>query len=153
MPVKYSVEKVKIGFGTQKTEAYAGRIQLGDTISTEKLEEQVSLRTMLPQSVVHTVFGNIVESVIHFVEEGQGVRLGELGILKPAINTKSAADDDDVAVTKVRLRYLQSKKMRKAVESLSVRKVDMIASSSADEEETETGGSTDNGSDDGTNFE
>lgn len=141
MPVKYSVEKVKIGFGTQKTEAYAGRIQLGDTISTEKLEEQVSLRTMLPQSVVHTVFGNIVESVIHFVEEGQGVRLGELGILKPAINTKSAADDDDVAVTKLRLRYLQSKKMRQAVANLSVRKVvDAVADDDDDDDDTAPGG-------------
>lgn len=144
MAVKYSVEKVKIGFGTQKTEAYAGRIQLGDTISTEKLEEQVSLRTMLPQSVVHTVLGNIVESVIHFVEEGQGVRLGELGILRPAINTKSASDDDDVQVTKVRVRYVQSKKMRQAAENLSIRKIgDAMAD---DEEETPSGG-TDAGED------
>lgn len=144
MAVKYSVEKVKIGFGTQKTEAYAGRIQLGDTISTEKLEEQVSLRTMLPQSVVHTVLGNIVESVIHFVEEGQGVRLGELGILRPAINTKSASDDDDVQVTKVRVRYVQSKKMRQAAENLSIRKIgDAVAD---DEEETPSGG-TDAGDD------
>lgn len=144
MAVKYSVEKVKIGFGTQKTEAYAGRIQLGDTISTEKLEEQVSLRTMLPQSVVHTVLGNIVESVIHFVEEGQGVRLGELGIFRPAINTKSASDDDDVQVTKVRVRYVQSKKMRQAAENLSIRKIgDAVAD---DEEETPSGG-TDAGDD------
>ena len=144
MAVKYSVEKVKIGFGTQKTEAYAGRIQLGDTISTEKLEEQVSLRTMLPQSVVHTVLGNIVESVIHFVEEGQGVRLGELGILRPAINTKSASDDDDVQVTKVRVRYVQSKKMRQAAENLSIRKIgDAVVD---DEGETPSGG-TDAGDD------
>lgn len=144
MAVKYSVEPMKVGFGTQKTEAYAGRIQLGDTISTEKLEEQVSLRTMLPQSVVHTVLGNIVESVIHFVEEGQGVRLGELGILRPAINTKSASDDDDVQVTKVRVRYVQSKKMRQAAENLSIRKIgDAVAD---DEEETPSGG-TDAGED------
>lgn len=144
MAVKYSVEKVKIGFGTQKTEAYAGRIQLGDTISTEKLEEQVSLRTMLPQSVVHTVLGNIVESVIHFVEEGQGVRLGELGILRPAINTKSASDDDDVQVTKVRVRYVQSKKMRQAAENLNIRK---IGDAVADDEGDAPSGGTDAGDD------
>jgi len=144
MAVKYSVEPMKVGFGSQKTDAYVGRIQLGDTISTEKLEEQVSLRTMLPQSVVHTVLGNIVESVIHFVEEGQGVRLGELGILRPAINTKSASDDDDVQVTKVRVRYVQSKKMRQAAENLSIRKIgDAVAD---DEEETPSGG-TDAGDD------
>ena len=144
MAVKYSVEPMKVGFGSQKTDAYVGRIQLGDTISTEKLEEQVALRTMLPQSVVHTVLGNIVDSVVHFVEEGQGVRLGELGILRPAINTKSASDDDDVQVTKVRVRYVQSKKMRQAAENLSIRKIgDAVVD---DEGETPSGG-TDAGDD------
>ena len=144
MAVKYSVEPMKVGFGSQKTDAYVGRIQLGDTISTEKLEEQVALRTMLPQSVVHTVLGNIVDSVVHFVEEGQGVRLGELGILKPAISTKSAADDDEVTVKGVRLRYLQSKKMRQAVKNLSIRKIgDAVVD---DEGETPSGG-TDAGED------
>jgi len=144
MAVKYSVEPMKVGFGSQKTDAYVGRIQLGDTISTEKLEEQVALRTMLPQSVVHTVLGNIVDSVVHFVEEGQGVRLGELGILKPAISTKSAADDDEVTVKGVRLRYLQSKKMRQAVKNLSIRKIgDAVVD---DEGETPSGG-TDAGDD------
>ena len=144
MAVKYSVEPMKVGFGSQKTDAYVGRIQLGDTIGTEKLEEQVALRTMLPQSVVHTVLGNIVDSVVHFVEEGQGVRLGELGILKPAISTKSAADDDEVTVKGVRLRYLQSKKMRQAVKNLSIRKIgDAVVD---DEGETPSGG-TDAGDD------
>ena len=144
MAVKYSVEPMKVGFGSQKTDAYVGRIQLGDTISTEKLEEQVALRTMLPQSVVHTVLGNIVDSVVHFVEEGQGVRLGELGILKPAISTKSAADDDEVTVKGVRLRYLQSKKMRQAVKNLSIRK---IGDAVVDDEGDAPSGGTDAGED------
>lgn len=149
MSVKYTVEPMKVGFGTQKSEAYVGRIQLGDTISTEKLEEQVSLRTMLPESVVHTVFGNIVDSIIHFVEEGHGVRMGELGILKPGINTKSAAEDGEVEVRSIRLRYIQSKKMRQAVKNLSVRKVgDSVASDDDIDEEDTTGsdGNIDNGS-------
>ena len=144
MAVKYSVEPMKVGFGSQKTDAYVGRIQLGDTISTEKLEEQVALRTMLPQSVVHTVLGNIVDSVVHFVEEGQGVRLGELGILKPAISTKSATDDEEVTVKGVRLRYLQSKKMRQAVKNLSIRK---IGDAVVDDEGEIPSGGTDAGED------
>ena len=131
MAIKYKVEQAKVGFGKDKSEAYVGRIQLGDTVSTEKLEEQVALRTMLPQNVVHTVFGNIVESVIHFIEEGHGVRLGELGILRPSITTKSADKDEDVAITGLRVKYWQSKKMRQAMEKLSVRK---LANKDDDEE-------------------
>ena len=107
MSIKYSVESMKVGIGKDKREAYVGRVRLGDNISTEKLEEQVALRTMLPQNVVHTVFSNLIDSIIHFIEEGQGVRMGELGILKPAINTQSAASDDGVKVERVRIRYIQ----------------------------------------------
>lgn len=144
MAIKYSVEQMKVGFGEKKTSAYVGRIQLGDTISTEKLEEQVSLRTMLPRNVVHTVLGNIVDSVIHFVEEGQGVRLGELGIFKPAITTRAATADSDVEVSGIRLRYIQSKKMYQAIHNLSVRK--LSETTATDTDNTTDDDTTDNGS-------
>lgn len=142
MAVKYKTEPMKIGFGKEKTEAYVGRIQLGDTIDTDTLEEEVAVRTLLPQSVVHHVLNNVVTSVLHFVKEGHGVRLGNIGILKPAINTRSAADDDDVEITKVRMRYIQSKDMRKAVEQLAVKKIGEGASVDDEEEEENGGGST-----------
>ena len=145
MSIKYSVESMKVGIGKDKREAYVGRVRLGDNISTEKLEEQVALRTMLPQNVVHTVFSNLIDSIIHFIEEGQGVRMGELGILKPAINTQSAASDDGVKVERVRIRYIQSKKMRQAVQNLSIRK---LADDDDEEEEGSTSGSTDSGNTD-----
>ena len=139
---------MKIGFGKEKKEAYVGRIQLGDTVDTDKLEEQVAVRTLLPQSVVHHVLSNIVKSVLHFVEDGRGVRLGNIGILKPAISTRSAEDDGDVEVTKVRMRYIQSTDMRKAVEQFVVRKIGEGAldeTEADDEDEEETGGGTDSG--------
>lgn len=132
MAIKYSVEQMKVGFGKDKSTAYVGRARLGDTISTEKLEEQVGLRTMLPQTVVHTVFANLVASVIHFIEEGHGVRLGELGILRPSITTKSGEKDEDVSVTNLRVKYWQSKEMRQAVSNLHVRK---LADDNEEEEE------------------
>ena len=145
MSVKYKIRKAKIGFGKDKSEAYVGSIQLGETISTEKLEEQVALRTLLPQSVIHTVFGNIVASVCHFVEEGNGVRLGELGILRPSINTKSAAEGGDVEVEKVRMRYLPSVKMRRAIETFVVKRIGEQDDADVEEDDDETGDGGDNG--------
>lgn len=151
MAIKYSVEQMKVGFGKDKSTAYVGRARLGDTISTEKLEEQVGLRTMLPQTVVHTVFANLVASVIHFIEEGHGVRLGELGILRPSITTKSGEKDEDVSVINLRVKYWQSKEMRQAVSNLHVRK---LADDNEEEEEEDynddsssSSGNTDTGED------
>lgn len=154
MAIKYSVEPMRVGLGKDKRDAYVGRIQLSDNISTEKLEEQVALRTMLPANVVHTVFSNLIDSVIHFIEEGHGVRLGELGILKPGISTQSSATDDGVKVTHTRIRYIQSKKMRQAVQNLSIRKLadeDEDDEEVADDETTSGGDSTDGGSGTGGN--
>lgn len=145
MPIKYDVKKTKIGFGKDKSEAYVGRIQLGSTITADKLEEQVALRTLLPQSVVHTVLNNIVASVCHFVEEGQGVRIGELGILRPSINTKSAADGSDVEIEKVRVRWLPSNKVREAAAKFAIKKVGDESDVEVEEEDTttDTGGGSD----------
>lgn len=149
MPIKYDVKKTKIGFGKDKSEAYVGRIQLGSTITADKLEEQVAIRTLLPQSVIHTVLNNIVASVCHFVEEGQGVRIGELGILRPSINTKSAADGSDVEIEKVRVRWLPSKKVREAAANFAIKKMGDDSSVEVDEEDTtDGGGSTDEGGQD-----
>lgn len=147
MAIKYSVEQMKVGFGKDKSNAYVGRARLGDTISTEKLEEQVGLRTMLPQTVVHTVFANLVASVIHFIEEGHGVRLGELGILRPSITTKSGEKDEDVSVTNLRVKYWQSKEMRQAVSNLHVRK---LADDNEEEDEDDDAGSSGNNGGSGT---
>ena len=35
MAIRYKVEQAKIGFGTEKKEAYVGKIQLGMTVETE----------------------------------------------------------------------------------------------------------------------
>lgn len=146
MPIKYDVKKTKIGFGTDKKEAYVGRIQLGSTITADKLEEQVAIRTLLPQSVIHTVLNNIVASVCHFVEEGQGVRIGELGILRPSINTKSAADGGDVEVEKVRVRWLPSKTMREAAAKFAIKKMGDDSNVDMDDDDTTSGGgNTDQG--------
>lgn len=39
MAVKYSIETMKVGFGTEKKEAYVGRVQLGDTVDDEDDED------------------------------------------------------------------------------------------------------------------
>lgn len=124
MAVKYSIETMKIGFGTEKKDAYVGRVQLGDTVDTDMLVEQISLRTGMTQAQIKMVLENLTDSIKHFCMLGNGVRVGELGIIKPAIKSKSAAEADDVEVVKLRYKFLPSTSMHDALRELSVRKVD-----------------------------
>lgn len=124
MSVRYSIEPMKVGFGESKREAFVGRAQLGETVETDMLVEQVSLRTGMTKAMVKLVLENLTDSIQHFCKLGSGVRVGKLGIIKPSINSKSAAEADDVEVVKLRYKFLPSTSMHDALRELSVRKVD-----------------------------
>lgn len=122
MAVKYVISKQKIGFGKEKTEAYVGKIQLGETVETEMLVEQVSLRTGMTKAQIKMVLENMTESIQHFCMLGNGVRLGKLGIIKPAISTGSHDNADDVSVVKLKYNFMPSTEMKEALRALEVRK-------------------------------
>lgn len=153
MAVKYSIEQFKIGFGTDKKEAYVGRIQLGDTVETDMLVEQVSLRTGMTQAQIKMVLENLTDSILHFSKLGNGVRLGKLGIIKPGLSSKSSDTADGVQIVKLRYNFLPSVEMKAALDELEVRKLGETTDEGVvDEDEEEAGGSTDSGSGDGETF-
>lgn len=140
MPIKYKVEQAKIGFGKDKKEAFVGKIQLGQTVETEMLVEQVSLRTGMTKAQVKMALENMTESIQHFCMLGNGVRLGKLGIIKPAISTGSHDSADDVSVVKLKYNFIPSTEMKEALRALEVRKQGE-SYDDADEEDEEEGGS------------
>lgn len=147
MAVRYAIEKFPVGFGTEKKEAYVGRIQLGETVGTDMLVEQVSLRTGMNTAQVKMLFDNMTDSILHFCKLGSGVRLGKIGIIKPALKSKSAEEADDVQVVKVRYRFLPSVEMKEALRELEIRKLSDNADSGVvdddDDDEEESGGGQD----------
>lgn len=86
---------------------------------------------------------NMTESILHFCKLGNGVRLGKLGIIKPAISTGSHENADDVSVVKLKYNFIPSSEMKEALRSLEVRKLG--DSSDVDEEEEESGSSGSDG--------
>lgn len=140
MAIRYKVEQAKIGFGTDKKEAYVGKIQLGMTVETDMLVEQVSLRTGMTRAQVKMALDNMTESIQHFCMLGNGVRLGKLGIIKPAISTGSHENADDVSVVKLKYNFIPSVEMKEALRALEVRK--WGEDPDEDEEDDEEGGSS-----------
>ena len=146
MAVKYAIAKLKVGFGKEKTEAYAGRVQLGETVDTDMLVEQVSLRTGMTQAQVKMALENLTDSIKHFCKMGNGVRVGRLGIIKPGIKTRSSEKEGDVEVESLHYNYIPSVEMKNALRELEVRK---LGDSSNHEEEEEEEEEPDNGGNNG----
>lgn len=139
MPIKYKVEQAKIGFGKDKKEAYVGKIQLGQTVETEMLVEQVSLRTGMTKAQVKMALENMTESIQHFCMLGNGVRLGKLGIIKPAISTGSHDSADAVSVVKLKYNFIPSTEMKEALRALEVRKSGESYDEDEEEDDDESG--------------
>ena len=150
MAVRYSIEKQKIGFGKEKKEAFVGRTQLGETIDTDMLVEQISLRTGMNEAQAKMLLENITDSILHFCKLGNGVRLGKLGILKPSIKSKSADDASEVEILKLRYRFLPSVAMKEALDQVDIRKLDDnsdddVVDEGDDDDDEGTGGNTGGG--------
>lgn len=150
MAVRCVIAKQKIGFGKEKKEAFVGRAQLGETIDTDMLVEQISLRTGMNEAQAKMLLENITDSILHFCKLGNGVRLGKLGILKPSIKSKSADDANDVEILKLRYRFLPSVAMKEALDQVDVRRFDDnldddVVDEGDDDDDDETGGGTSSG--------
>lgn len=144
MAIKYSLETMKVGFGTEKKEAYVGRVQLGETIETDMLVEQISLRTGMTQAMIKLVLENMTDSIQHFCKIGNGVRLGKLGIIKPGVKTKSAEAEGDVQIVKLKYNFLPSVEMKEALRELELRKLgDTTDEGVVDEDDEPEEGGTD----------
>lgn len=148
MSLKYNVQPMKIGFGKDKEDAFVARAQLGETVETEQLVEQVALRTQQQKAAVRIVLDNLVESIYHFCEVGNGVRVGELGIIKPALETRSAAEAKDVEIVKPKYNFLPSSKMKQVLVNLSIRKVGDAAPDAGSSSDKPGTGGGDGGGDD-----
>lgn len=148
MAVKVKIAPMKVGFGETKKEAYVGRVQLGETVDTEMLVEQIHLRTGMAEAQIKMALENMTESIAHFFKMGNGVRLGELGIIKPTIKTRSAETEDEVQIVKLKYLYTPSVKMKKALEELELRKLDEYEEDAEDDDDEPENGSDDGGGQD-----
>lgn len=151
MAVKVKFAQMKVGFGDEKKEAYVGRVQLGETVDTDMLVEQIHLRTGMTEAQIRMLLDNMTDSIAHFFKMGNGVRLGELGIIKPTIKTRSAASEDDVEIVKLKYLYTPSVKMKNALKELELRKLDDNNGEDDDDDDDNNTGGSDNG-EGGTDF-
>lgn len=136
--------KRPIGFGTDKTEMVVTKINLLPTIESDKLFEQVGLRIGRPTPVVKDVMENIIEAVMTYLSEGHGVRLGDLGIIYPAIKTSADTEEDNCKVNEVTVRMRPSNDLKAAMKGIGVSVTKLDGTQTTDTDTPDEGGTDDN---------
>lgn len=120
MSLTIKTTTAKVGFGREKSEKEVIRAMRGATVDSEQLIQQVALRTGLTQGVCRAVIDSLWEAAGTYVLEGHGVRLGDFGILKPALVTRAATDEKKAKVIRKKLLFLPSQHAKAMVEKMKL---------------------------------
>lgn len=123
MAIKYVRVKRIIQVGANPGQKYLARQIKKKTISFDQIAERVQAHSSMTKADVYASFMQAVEEITEELMEGNPVQLGELGTVYPTFSAKAVDDLEDVdasTISKPKLRFLFSKKLREKMKEVPV---------------------------------
>ena len=90
MALEYVVTKRVFGFDQSKTEKYVARSVGSGQVRFDKMCAKVSRLCGVHRKVVDLVVSGLVDMMAEDIDDGKTVQMGEFGLFRPTIKTKSA---------------------------------------------------------------
>lgn len=109
----------------------------GDVIDADKIAALIAQDTGARPAQVKMILNTLTDSMITWLEEGHGVRLGNFGSFMPSVKSDSSEDPNEVGVKRMRLTFYPSKDLSRRVGAISYSKESLSNSETSEEEETE----------------
>lgn len=145
MPIQLITKKKTLHFTKEKKEVYVATPDRGDIITPDKIAQFVAQDTGARVAQVKMILNSLTNSMLAWIEEGHGVRLGNLGSFLPSVKCSSSENSDEVEVKKVKLTFIASKELREKVKNVKYNMEniykDPATDDNTDETEPDTGGS------------
>ena len=96
MSLEYVVTKRVFGFDKTKAEKHATITSVLGQVSFDKMCAKVSRLCGIHRKVVDLVVSGLVDMMAEDIDDGKTVQMGEFGLFRPTIKTKSADTADAV---------------------------------------------------------
>lgn len=119
MALNAIIRKQKLNFAEDKREIYVAAAQRGDVIDTEKVADFIAKDTGARPAQVKMILSALIDSMIVWLEEGHGVRLGNFGSFQPSVKSDSSENPDEAGVKRTRLTFYPSKELARRVGDIS----------------------------------
>ena len=146
MGVNVKIRKRTLNFTEEKKQIYVAEADRGDVIDAKKIAQLIAQDTGARPAQVEMILNSLTNSMITWLEEGHGVKLGNFGSFMPSVKSASNEDPDKVGVKRLKLTFYPSKALWKRVNEVSYSTENLLNSedSSSDGGDTpeEEGGST-----------
>jgi predicted histone-like DNA-binding protein len=146
MGVNVKVAKKVLHFTKEKKEIYVAKADRGDVIGPDKIAELIAKDTGARPAQVKMILNTLTDSMITWLEEGHGVKLGNFGSFMPSVKSASSENPEEVGVKRMRLTFYPSKDLYTKVGAISYSK-ESLPQNEEENPETEpdngeTGGGT-----------
>ena len=146
MGVHVKIRKRTLNFTEEKKQIYVAEADRGDVIDAKKIAQLIAQDTGARPAQVEMILNSLTNSMITWLEEGHGVKLGNFGSFMPSVRSASSEDPEEVGVKRVRLTFYPSKDLSKKVGSIGYSKESLKSSDDKEEDDKtssgEEGGST-----------
>lgn len=143
MAVSVEVKKQVLHFTDDKKEIYVASADRGDVIDTDKIAQFVAQDTGARPAQVKMILSSLIDSMMSWIEEGHGVRLGNFGSFLPSVKSDSSENPDEVGVKRMRLSFRPTKELTTRLGRVSISIENAYKSGSSTDNEAGTGGEGD----------
>ena len=135
MALNATVQKKVLNFTEEKKQIYVATAQRGDVIDTDKISKFVAQDTGARPAQVKMILNSLINSMMAWLEEGHGVRLGNFGSFLPSVRSQSSEDPNEVGIKRVRLTFYPSKKLSEMLGDVSYTTTNPYKETAPSEEE------------------
>ncbi len=146
MGVSVTVQKRVLNFSEDAKTVYVAKAQRGDVIMPDKIAKYVAQDTGARPAQVKMILDTLVESMMDWIEEGHGVKLGNFGSFMPTVKSASSEMADEVGVKRVWVTFYASKELKERLDEVKYSTENEYATDTATE-----GNEGDSGTDSGDN--
>ena len=137
MGMNVKIRKKTLNFTKEKKQIYVAQADRGDVIDADKIAALIAQDTGARPAQVKMILNTLTDSMITWLEEGHGVKLGNFGSFMPSVKSDSSEDPNEVGVKRMRLTFYPSKDLSRRVGAISYSKESLSNSEEPKEEETE----------------
>lgn len=127
MGLQYRKAKVRLTYREEKPEVYKLRQLTYPQVSTNQLVSEISQSCGINTGTTKAVIDALTNRLVHYMEIGHGVKMGDFGSFKPTFNSKTVrtlADlDDEDALKTVKIKKIQfypGKQLHQMIQNISL---------------------------------
>lgn len=123
MGLEYIVTKRVFGFDETKTEKYVARSVVSGKMNFDKMCAKVSRLCGIHRKTVDLVVSGLVDMMAEDIDDGKTVQLGEFGLFRPTIRTRSADAAEQITTSCIlskRIIFTPGKIFQRTLNDMSV---------------------------------